>query len=384
MPEERKIIPKPSNKYCPSCGAVYEEGEKFCSQCGSSLTKQKSNKLKTSQDPELIRKKRKKRIIITIVVVIVLLLLAGAAVAWSLYNQRNNDNKDFENKMNSIWSEVIVKSNSFNDNLQNPSTDKDLVRLNDQSKELGNLIKNKEAELDSIVPPKTKNYGESKDKLKTAFDKYSDYLSQLQDNILSKDIGKIKVSTDFSNVQKYADSAKDVVADFMNVSSYIKDSINNKVFDLTNLKGFVEDWQSEASNQNQQKNQQEEQAKQAANKQAAEKTVSDFINSLPSAYGNPDQWGQAQNIAGQYWASGSMDNFKSDYKFYFQGGAGVTYTGGQVISSEKISDTKYNISSEERERFTPPGGEASENRFLSYFIVENVNNRWVITSHGRR
>ena len=283
-----------------------------------------------------------------------------------------------------MWSEVVSKSNDFKDNLNNPSSDKDLVQLSDQSKEIENLCKSKISELDSINAPKGKNYDDSKNKLKTALEKYAEYMTQLRQNILDKDIAKIKVSEDFSKVQKYADSVRDAVNDFMKASSFVKSTLSEDVFNLSKLKDFVENWQNEATNKNQQKNQQQQEAQKAADKQAAEKTVTDFINSLPNAYGVPDKWAEAQHIADQYWSSGSMNNFRSDYKFYFDGGAGVTYIGGQVISSESVSDTKYNIQAEERERFNPPGGEPSENRFLSYFIVEKSNNRWAITSHGRR
>lgn len=385
MAEERKIIPRPDNKYCPSCGAIYQEGEKFCSQCGTDLSKQKSKaKSKNPDDPELLKKKKRKRKIIIIVIILVLFLLAGAALAWSYYSRQNKTDKEFEAQINSMWSEVVNKSNDFKDNLNNPSSDKDLVQLSDQSKEIENLCKSKISELDSINAPKGKNYDDSKNKLKTALEKYAEYMTQLRQNILDKDIAKIKVSEDFSKVQKYADSVRDAVNDFMKASSFVKSTLSEDVFNLSKLKDFVENWQNEATNKNQQKNQQQQEAQKAADKQAAEKTVTDFINSLPNSYGASDKWAEAQHIADQYWSSGSMNNFRSDYKFYFEGGAGVTYIGGQVISSESVSDTKYNIQAEERERFNPSGGEPSENRFLSYFIVEKSNNRWAITSHGRR
>jgi len=284
-----------------------------------------------------------------------------------------------------MWSEVIEKSNDFKDTLNDPTKKSDLDRLDKKAEDLEQLLKDKVSELDGVETPH--GYQESKDKLKKGLEKYIDYLSNLQKNILDKDISRVKVSTDFDKVQKHADEARDALTDFIETSKYVEETISGDVFDLSQLKNFIKDWQSaaesEAEKESEKKSEEEKKAAEAAAKQAAEETCSDFMNGLPNAYGAADSWAEAQRIADQHWLTASMNNFRSDYKFYFEGG-GVTYIGGQVISSDKVNNTKYNVSSEERERYHPHDDEPHEYRFLSYFIVEKFSSSWFITSHGRR
>ena len=383
--EERKIVPRPDNKYCPSCGAIYQEGEKFCSQCGNSLEEKPKPKPKEETDVAKVdigdkKIKRKKAIIITIIVIIALFLISGGVYAWYYYSQKANINKQFENKINSMWTEIISKNNKFDDDLQTVASEKDMSELSDEALEIDKLAKNKITELDNLETPKS--YDNSKTKFKAFLEKYADYMVKLRSNILDKNIANINVNKDFNESQRYADYAKDAKNSFVNASNYLKGSFNDSVFNLNNLKSYVEKWQGNAANQASQKAKEEEEAKKAAEKQAVEQTVTGFMNGLPSAYGATDKWADAQRIADKYWYTPSMGNFRSDYKVYFDGTpGGLTYLGGQIIKSERVSDTKFDVSSEEREKYTTPD---HENKFLSYFIVEKFGSSWFINSHGRK
>jgi uncharacterized membrane protein YvbJ len=382
MPEEKQIVPRPDNVYCPVCGEIGREGDKYCRKCGASLANEKSKKeTKTPEDSETKKKRRKKKIV-TLVVVFIVLLLAGGAFAYTYYSRLNKTNKDYENKVNVAWSEILDKSNKFKDDLKNVNEERDMTSLSDETIDLERLLKNKSSEVDGMDTPK--GYENSKNDFKTACQKYSDYLSKLRNDILKKNIANINVNRDFGEVQKYADYTSDALDNFYKSSSFIKDHLSEDIFDLSKLKEFVLKTKGQEQSEAEKKAQEEAEAKKAAEKQAAEKTTTDFMSSLPNAYGATDKWAEAQRIADKYWYTPSINNFRSDYQFYFEGDPGTTYLGGQVITGERVSDTKFNISTEEREKFTGPGG-SSENRYLTYFIVEKIGTSgWFITSHGRR
>jgi len=385
MAEERKIIVKPeSNRYCPSCGAIVKSEDKFCPQCGANLLEQEKpeeQKLKEEIKSPAVTAKKKKKIVALVIILAILLLSGGGVLAYYYYSKGIKVNKDFEDKVNALWSDFVNQNSKFKDDLQTPASENDLNNLSDESLRLEKLAKEKISELDELKTPS--NYEDSRNKLKTFLEKYSEYQLKLRTDILDKNITEIK---DFNKAKRYADYASSALLDFMQRSSYIKDTLSNDVFDLNKLQAFVEKVKGEEASEAAQKAKEEAEASEEAAKQAAEQTVTNFMNNLPNAYSvvPAQRWNKAQQIADQYWYTPAIDNFKTDYKFYFIEESGPVYKGGQVIKSEKINEKKFDVTAEEREKYTTPSGDV-EDKHLSYFIVEKIGNfGWFITSHGKK
>jgi ElaB/YqjD/DUF883 family membrane-anchored ribosome-binding protein/predicted nucleic acid-binding Zn ribbon protein len=393
MAEEQnfqKPVLRPDAVYCPRCGAIHKKGEKYCNECGASLLppmtkpaiKEKTEKEEPTLDLNKKKKKRKKKIIWTAVII---LILAGAATGAWFYTQslrQRQRNLKFEKEIKDLWEEITSKSNDTKNVLTNIKSEDDINNLSTKISDLKNLIQTKASKLDEIDTPE--NYEELKNKLKSALERYSEYLSRLKDDIVDKTTDQVEVPGDFISVQNLADQAKGALGDFVNQAKFIKNKIADGVFDLSILRGFIEDTQSQTEGEKAQKEKQEKEAQEKAAKKAAEDVVYNFMNSLPKAYDDIEHsWDNAQNIAKQYWYSPALPIFKSDYQFYFA--SEVFYKGGSVLSSEKLSDTKYNVSCEERsESMDFETGETYTHTYLTYFLVEKHNDKWLISSHGNK
>jgi len=389
MNEERKIIPHPDNRYCPSCGSIYQKGAKFCPQCGAKISDEEKKEIETtekesdSSQEELKKKNKKKKALISIIILLLILLLGGGAFGGWYYFNNYKQNKDYESKINSLWSGVVDKSEGFKESLQTIDEEKDLTTTGDKSLELERYLKNKIDELDKLETKE--NYQDLKKEFKIVLERYADYLSKLRSKILDKDLNKINIENDFIEVDKIKEIAKDKITDFENKNKFLKDQLNNDVFNLSVLKNFIIHWQKEKMTEEERitKEKAEKEAEQA--QKLAEETVNKFMGALPNAYSATDKWAEAQKIADNYWYTPSMNNFRNDYKYYFLDKAGSPmYIGGQVIKSEKINNTKFEVTAEERTKYAG-APDSSENKYLSYFIVEKIGNAgWFITSHGMK
>lgn len=380
-----KPVVRPENTYCPRCGAVIEKKDKFCPECGATLLPEDKNKkdalstdVKKSDSDEAKKKKRKKQLIIAGVILGFIALIAGAW-AYVSYSREAKAKKEYEDKINPIWSEIVDRSTPVKDEIGKVAKVEDLTVLSDKIEDLQRTLRNKNSDLDPIDAPAS--YKDSKSNLKDFITKYLSYVSNLKDNILDKNLEKVNDSA-YDDVSKLASDAKNALDKFMSSSSFIKKSIPSEVFDMVKIKSKIKGL-TEASEEAKAKAAAEAAAKaEAEAKAAVEKVASDFMTALPGAYSGGDSWASAQAIAGNYWTAGGMGNdstpgsFRSEYHAYFA--SEVAYKGGRVLTSEKLSDTKHKVSVEEREE-TMGGG----NTFLGYFIVEKSGSKWFITSHGK-
>ncbi len=336
--------------------------------------------------------KKQNKIIIAAVAGVLIALIAGIAV-WYFYNQNKEAKAKsaYEQKIKKIWIEVIKDSDGIKKILGNPAKDSDLQKLDDDARILEKSVRRKISELKMIKAPN--GYDEPGTKLKKGLDAYAVYLAYLQNDVLYKSIDNIKIPEDIDEAQKYADVARVDFAAFDNAYEFIQERVSDEVFDLSQLRDYIDNWQSKAAEEAEKKAEQaaaaeaaQRAAYEASIKQAAEKTAQDFINGLAGVYQSSpnDLWTGAQRVADQYWTTASINNFTNDYKKYFDNAMGrPTYTGGKIIQSEKVSDSKFNVSAEEGERLdTAPG--SPETKYLNYFIVERIGSGWFITSHGRK
>lgn len=127
----------------------------------------------------------------------------------------------------------------------------------------------------------------------------------------------------------------------------------------------------------------ERDAQKSLDKQSAENVASNFMVDLPNVYSDQaNTWASARTIAAKYWTNSGMSYFDSYYQQYFA--SEVFYTGGTIHSAERISDNKYKVLTQENEVFYSEDGESSPGSNQTYFIVEKVNDKWLITSHDKR
>lgn len=336
--------------------------------------------------------KKQNKIIIGVVVGLLIALVAGFT-AWYFYNQSKEARAKsaYEEKIKKIWTQVIKDGDDLKSVLSNPKKDSDLGKIDDDAKILEKSVRKKVSEIKMIKSPK--GYDEPGRKLKKALEAYAAYLAYLQNDVLYKNIDNIKIPEDIDEAQKYADIARTDSAAFDDSYDFITTRISDEVFDLTALRDYIDDWQTKAAHEA------EKQAEQAAAQEAAQraayeasikaasiKAAQDFMTALVGVYQSSpnDLLGGAQRVADKYWTTAAVNNFNNDYKKYFDNVVGrPSYTGGKVVQSEKVSDTKFNVTAEEGERLdTAPG--SPETKYLTYFIVERVGSGWFVTSHGRK
>lgn len=390
MPEEKKIIIRSTNTYCPSCGAIVKVSDKFCSQCGKQLEEKEEGKKEETRaefkavDLETKARKKKRKLVALTIILILMGLAIGGWLFYAYYYLPYQAQRDYRNKVENVWEVILEKSNTFKERLATVNSENDINELNNDSQDLENLLTEKINEVESWSL--NGNFNEARGKFKTALENYKIYHHELQKNILNKNLARVKITTDFAKVQKFANLANDSLQDFYDAHDFIKEHLSEKVFDLSELRNFIKKWQGEKAVEEKSKLEEEKAAQEAAEKRAVEGVVLNFMSNLPNAYSAPSdqQWSRAQAIADKYWYTPSMSNFVGDYQTYFEEGGFTKYVGGQVIKSEKLSNTKYDVTAEERQKYTTPQGDV-EHKYLSYFIVEKIGNYgWFITSHGKR
>lgn len=377
MPEENtnQPVPSPDNIYCPRCGAVQKKGSKFCSECGTSLLPEDKNKVLAS-DPKIAQKpkSKKKKILIISAVVLGILLIAGGAIGWSLYSRKTKETSEFQNKAKTIWSDVANANDPLKQEIEDAKQTSDFSKISTKISDVQRVIKSKQIETDQLSVPGGSE--KTKADMLSALGNHSDYLKNLDDNILTiKDVNKIEDKT-LSNVSDLVSKAKTSCQDFVKNNKFIDKNIPDEVFNFSKISGIVNDSKNKTQSEQEAKNKQNQEAQQAADKQASESTVSNFMTNLPNAYASGDPWNAAWAIADKYWLSADMSVFDQEYHLFFD--QGPSYSGGRVLSSERLSDTKYNVQAEEKEKLV------SYNNFLSYFIVEKVGSGWFITGHGKK
>ncbi len=336
--------------------------------------------------------KKQNKIIIGTVVGLLVALVAGVA-AWYFYSQNKEAKAKsaYEEKIKRIWVQVVKDSDEMKSVLSNPKKDSDLAKLDDDAKILEKSVRKKLSELKMIKAPA--GYDEPGTKLKKGLDAFAIYLAYLQDDVLYKSIANIKIPEDIDEAQKYADTARTDLAAFDDAYDFITTRISDEVFDLSAIRDYIDKWQDKAAQEAEKKAEEaaaqeaaQRAAYEAAIKQAAEKTAQDFMNILAGVYQSSpnDLAGGAQRAADKYWTTAAINNFNNDYGKYFTTALGrPTYTGGKVVQSEKVSDTKFNVTVEEGERLDTALG-SPETKYLNYFIIERIGSGWFITSHGRK
>lgn len=369
-------IVKPQKFQCPKCGAFQDLDARFCSKCGAYIIPGGKKAPQNLKDENQNLKRKKKIIIASVSFLVILVIILGSF--WYLKSKRQDQEaENFRTKVKGVWTELLGKTDEASSQMLKTTKVEDFESLSPIFDDFLNFLGQKEFDI-SYWENVPENYQGVHQKLKDTLKKLSEYLEDFREKI--KNPSQVK-SEDLTSFKDKAESAQKKSQEFVDEAKFVDKNIKSEFFNTSQIAKIIENFQASEKAK-------AEEAERKTAKAASESLVLNFLNELPKAYKaletTGDTWTETQRIAKKYWSSEGMVIFREDYRYYF--GSETFYKGGEVISSESLSKTKYSILVKEKVEYLVDAetGEKSTSEYLSYFTCQKIGSRWWITDRRIR
>lgn len=357
--------------YCPSCGAIQNKKENFCSNCGDPLHGKKGDEkeskeiAKTGDDklPEETPKKvpfyKNKIFWMSAGLILMLVVVIGG-----IFYLRLKENQKFETGVKGVWQEVVDRTNGLNSMISSMDSMEDFETVALEVKNVNDLISEKENVIDKLETPS--DYADGKKDLLDAFSLYSDYLEEIKS---AADNPSGFTNQDIEDAERISEDARNAF-----IRAYAKlDFIENKIEDssyaiISSFQSVREQYENELEAEERAKAEADREVQQQAeNKAKAEATVTSFMNAYIA--GNEAELKKYMTLAFQ--KEFNYADLSSDARLY-------SYPESfRVTTTEKESDTQFDIYGIELQVNRDSGSKWTINRHFAVLFVKS-DNKWLI------
>lgn len=360
---------------CFKCGAQNPLDARYCLNCGTLLLlgdekKQNKESLPETEEEEK-RDLGKKKVGVFLLISCAVLVFLASLGFWFYTNQQKKISQDYQEKVNAVWEELYNKTLPLAQSLKTVKSVDDFSALRSKIIDLQATITTQKFKVDREIIPSNR-FQSSYQNLKNFLEDYSAYFSKLEE-VLADPIENGS-QDNLLDLQDKAQIAQKNCQNFEDQTSFLSKSLPKDVFDTNAIRQIIIKFREDQEAQKKQELNQKEQ-------DAALKVVADFLDKLPTAYTQADPYLAALKIAKSYWAATALNVFENRFRSYFND-TGYYWNKGKILNIEKMGEGKYMIICEETIKNTSSTPETTTK--LTYFIVEKINNSYLITSHGDR
>jgi len=359
---------------CFKCGAQNSLDARYCSNCGTLLLigeEKKEFRENLIEEEEEEKNPKKKKVGIFLLILGTILIFLTSLGFWFYTNQQKKVSQDYQEKVNAVWEELYNKTLPLAQSLETVKSVDDFPALRSKIIDLQATITTQKLKVDREIIPSNR-FQSSYQNLKNFLEDYSAYFSKLEE-VLADPIENGS-QDNLLDLQDKAQMAQKNCQNFEDQTSFLSKSLPKDIFDTNVIRQIIIKFQEDQEAQKQQELNQKEQ-------DAALKVVADFLDKLPTAYTQADPYLAALKIAKNYWAATALNVFENRFRSYFND-TGYYWNKGKILNIEKMGEGKYMIICEETIKNT--SGTPETTTKLTYFIVEKINNSYLITSHGDR
>lgn len=361
---------------CFKCGAQNPLNARYCLNCGTLLLIGEEEENKKEKTPEKENEKSpKKKVGVVLLVLGVVLIFLSSLGFWVYTNQQKRLSQDYQEKVNEVWGEIYMKTLPLAQDIKTIKNIDEFSSLRSQVIDLKTTLTTQKFKVDREIIPSSR-FKDSYEALKTFLSDFSDYLLKLEE-VLADPLEN-GTQDDLLELKDKAETAQRSCQSFEEKSTFLGKILPKDVFDIEVLRSLIFKFQEDTKAKEQQEAIKKEQ-------EAVQKLVEEFMDKLPSAYTQSDPYTAALQVAKKYWAASSLNIFEDQFRKYFNN-SNVYWNGGRVLNVEKMGEGKFMVLCEETIKTMSSENLESTNiaTHLTYFIVEKINNNYLITSHGER